>query len=119
METTIEERFDPAALIVVADPTCRAALERTYRAAGVRVRGVGCIAEVERWPDGEIVITDTAHLTPVWHSLGAVDVIALVENAEQGLASLSGGASKWLQFDSSVAEVAAAVALCGEPPERS
>ena len=56
-----------------------------------------------------MVIAEPAYLTPLWHELGAVDVMALVENAEQGAAALGRGASKWLQHDSSVADIASAL----------
>jgi hypothetical protein len=107
MEPHREQRVDNAVLIVVADPARRAGLEQACRAAGVRARGAGSVAELERWPDGEMVITDAAYVTPLWHEFGAADVIALVENAEQGVAALGRGASKWLQHGSSVVDIAA------------
>ena len=96
-------------LVIVTDPTWRATLERVCRAAGAQVRAIGAVAEVERWPEGEIVITDAAHVTPVWKKVGAIDVIALVRNAQEGYAALDRGASRWLPTDSSVAEVTAAI----------
>ena len=96
-------------LIVVASPTRRASLVAVCRAAGLRVRGVGSVAELEQWPDRETVIVDAAYLTPLWHELGAVDVIAHVDTAEEGFSALGRGASHWLPLDSSVAEITAAV----------
>ena len=109
MERSNDEVFHRSVLVVVSDPGWRGTLERACRTAGVRVRATSTLAEVERWPEGEIVIADAAHVTPIWKTVGAVEVIALVNNAEEGYVALDEGASTWLPTDSSAAEVTAAV----------
>ena len=92
-------------LVIETDSTRRVAVEAACRAAGVSVLAVSSIAEVERWPEGQVVITDAAHLTPWWQQVGAVDVIALVNSAEEGLAACEKGATKWLLVASTSATV--------------
>ena len=100
-----KRRFD-AVLVIETDALRRVAVEWAFLAAGFRVRAVSSIAEVEQWPDGQLVITDTAHLSPFWRQVGAVEVVALVANAEEASTALSKGATLWLQLPSDPAVVA-------------
>ena len=84
-------------LIIDADAMQRAALEHACRTAGMSVLGVSSVAEVERWPVGQIVVTDAAHLTPMWRQVGAAAVIVLVQRAEDGAHAGERGATHWLQ----------------------
>jgi hypothetical protein len=74
----------------------RLLLEHACRMAGMAVSSVGSIAEVERWPRGQIVVTTMAHLTPLWQLEGAADVIVLVSDRVEGIAALQKGATRWL-----------------------
>ena len=100
-----KRRFD-AVLVIETDALRRMAVEWACRAAGFTVRAVSSIAEVEQWPDGQLVITDAAHLTPLWRQVGAVEVVALVANAEEASTALSKGATLWLQLPSDPAAIA-------------
>jgi hypothetical protein len=100
------------AVVVVADRTVRTSIEQACRAAGASVLGVGSIADLERWPVRQIVITDAAHCTPWWQTIGAGEVVVLARNAEEGVASLTNGATRWLRHPlSSEAVTAMVIAL--------
>jgi DNA-binding NtrC family response regulator len=98
-----------AVLVIDSDSTYRKALEQACRAAGLPVLAVSCIAEVERWPAGQIVVTDAAHLTPWWRLVGATEVIVLVRNADEAVAAFDNGATRWLQPPPSAEMVATMV----------
>jgi CheY-like chemotaxis protein len=99
----------PAVLVIESNSTYRKALEQACQAAGLSVRAVSSIAEVERWPAGRIVVTDTAHLTPLWRLVGAAEVIVLVRSADEAMAAFEKGATMWLQPSPSADMVAAIV----------
>lgn len=61
------------------------------------VVAVGSVAEVERWPIGQVVITDAAHLTPFWRQVGAIEVIVLVPHGHAMVEAVECGATRWLQ----------------------
>jgi len=84
-------------LIIDGDPRQRAALAQACRTAGLSVRAVGSMAEVARWPLGEIVVTDVAHLTPLWGRVGAAAVIVLLPRAADSTKAAERGATHWLQ----------------------
>jgi hypothetical protein len=69
-------------LVINSDSADRKALEQACQAAGLSVRAVSSVAEVERWPLGQIVVTDPAHLTPLWRGVGASEVIVLARNPD-------------------------------------
>jgi DNA-binding response OmpR family regulator len=105
-----EHKQDGAVLVIETNATHRAMLKEACQAAGLSVVAVSSVAEVERWPDGQIVITNAAHLTPWWRLVGAVEVIVLVQDAAAGIAALENGATRWLQ-PPPAAEVVAALVL--------
>jgi hypothetical protein len=81
-------------LIIETDDSHRAALEAAAREAGLQVHAVSSIGDVERWPEGEIVVTDAAHCTPWWKFVGATEVIALTRNDAEREAALRDGATR-------------------------
>ena len=97
-------------LVIDADSAYRTALDHALRAAGLSVVAVESVANVEQWPEGQIVITDAAHLTPWWRLVGATEVIVLVREHEEGVATFEKGATRWLQ-PPPAAEVVAAMVL--------
>ena len=100
-----DKRFE-AVLIIEADALRRVAMEWACWAAGFSVVAVGSIAEVEQWPEGQLVVTDLAHVTPLWRQVGAVEVVALVADAAEGRTALSNGATQWVQLPQDPAAVA-------------
>jgi DNA-binding response OmpR family regulator len=82
-------------LLLEEDEKRRDQLAHEIRAAGIPVVAVGRIAEIERWPDGEVVVTDAARFTPWWKKVGATHVIVLADRPEQGTDACSRGATAW------------------------
>ena len=66
-----------AVLLIDSGATRRSACAQALWKAGCTVTNVSCIAEVERWPAGEIVVTDADHCTRWWKQIGATHVILL------------------------------------------
>ena len=98
-------------LVIHADETQRVALAQACRVVGLAVVAVSSIAEVEQWPVGQIVITDTAHLTPWWRHVGATEVILLICEGDGGVIdAVECGATRWLH-PAPPPDVVAAMAL--------
>jgi hypothetical protein len=85
-----------AVLLVESDPAALRRLLRDFAASGIAATGVTRIAELERWPTGLVVITDLAHFTPWWRTVGALQVIVLVDKAEDARTAIEQGATGWL-----------------------
>ena len=83
-------------VVIHSDAHRRELLVRACRTRGLDVNGFGRVAEIERWPDGHIVVTDLAHLSGWWERLGASHVLGLVANAAEGEAAVLNGATGWL-----------------------
>jgi CheY-like chemotaxis protein len=83
-------------LLLESDVERREALVATLRAAGLPVVAFGTIAEIEQWPTGEVVVTDTDHYTPLWKDVGATHVIVLTDTPEEGLIACRQGATAWI-----------------------
>ena len=97
-------------LVVVSDTAHRRAIVQECLAAGASVVGVGRIADVEHWPIGQIVIVDAAHLTPLWLSVGAREVVILASSVEEGSAARYNGATRCLHAPTRRLAVTALVA---------
>jgi hypothetical protein len=95
-------------VLIEKDAGRRMELEFAIRAAGVSVLAVSSIAEVEEWPRGQLVITDVENVTPWWQLVGAIGVVALVKDGNEGRTALSNGATQWLQLPADPAAVASA-----------
>jgi hypothetical protein len=98
-------------VLIESDPVLLCRLVGDFKTAGVQAVAVASIAELERWPAGQIIITDLAHLTPWWRSIGAAQVIVLVDRPQDGIEAMARGASGWLVR----AEGAIAIAALGLP----
>jgi DNA-binding response OmpR family regulator len=83
-------------LLVESDHHRRAQLSEVLRTAGFPVTAVGRIAEVERWPADEVVITDSPRFTRWWTEVGASHVIVLADNAKEGERACTQGATTWI-----------------------
>jgi hypothetical protein len=64
-------------LLIHSDAATRNELSHVLRQAGKHVRAAASIAEVERWPRRDVVITDARSFTPLWLTVGAVHVVVL------------------------------------------
>src|ERR1044071_6027438 len=100
-------------LLLEPDNQRRQDMATALRAWGLPVTAVGRIAEIERWPIGEVVIVDAAWFTPWWLTIGANHVIVQVDTAEEGMALCSSGASAWVSRHCEPAAVVSALLASG------
>ena len=85
-----------AVLLLETDASIRRVLTRLCREAGLAVRDSDAIGKIERWPVGEIVVTDVAHLTPWWLEVGAAHVVVIAETTTDAHAAMACGATTWI-----------------------
>jgi hypothetical protein len=71
-------------------------LSQALRAEGMPVLAVSGIAEVERWPAGDIVVTDSRRFTTLWKETGAAHVVVLADNPQDGMDACGRGACAWI-----------------------
>jgi hypothetical protein len=83
-------------LLVQSDSSERRELTRALRRAGVPVRDVSSIAEIERWPTGDIVVTEAQRFTPWWKTVGATHIVVIVNTPEEGASVWERGATAWI-----------------------
>jgi CheY-like chemotaxis protein len=83
-------------LLLEAHPERRARFGEALRRAGLAVTEAARIADVERWPFGQTVVTDAERFTSWWRHVGAEHVIVLASSEREGLAACSSGATAWL-----------------------
>ena len=81
-------------LVINSNSADRKAVEQACQAAGLSVHAVSSVAEVERWPLGQIVVTDPAHLTPWWRGVGASEVIVLARNPDEVVTAVRAAETK-------------------------
>lgn len=96
-------------LLLESDDHERERLMEALEQAGLRVSGVASMAEVERWPAGDLVITPAERFTMWWKEVGATHVLVLAKTPEEGAAALARGASMWVLRPCSPDELVAAV----------
>jgi CheY-like chemotaxis protein len=85
-----------AVLLVERNHEHRTELTRALQAEGMPVLAVSGIAEVERWPAGDVVVADADCFTPLWKETGATHVIVLADTEEQGIDACVRGACAWV-----------------------
>ena len=83
-------------LLLESDAEERARLTEALQEAGIPVQGVSSIAEVERWPEGDLVITDVQRFTNWWKEMGATHVVVIASTPEEGAAACQQGATMWV-----------------------
>jgi CheY-like chemotaxis protein len=69
-------------LLVHSNPAVRDQLAADLQSAGISLTVAGRIAEVERWPAGDVVITEERLFTPFWLSVGAAHVVVLTSGTD-------------------------------------
>jgi len=78
-------------VVLDAEDARREQTVSSLRADGIRVVAATRIAHLERWPVGEVLVTDAAHATRWWSEVGATHVIVLADtDEERSLAERSG-----------------------------
>lgn len=99
-------------LLVQFDHTERARLTSLLEDAGLPVHSAASMADVERWPAGEIVITSADRFTPWWKQVGATHVLVIARSAEEGQAACDRGAATWMPESCPPEQLVAAVRAC-------
>jgi CheY-like chemotaxis protein len=85
-----------AVLLVEGDYERRSQLSRALRDEGATVLAVSGIAEVERWPAGDVVVTESRRFTPLWKQTGAAHVVVLADTDQEGVDACVRGACAWI-----------------------
>lgn len=70
----------PHVLLLDMDVHRRERLATALQERGFDVSVAGSIADLERWPSGQIVVVDAARFTPLWAQVGAVRVLVLSDS---------------------------------------
>ena len=83
-------------LLLESDERERERLTEALEEAGLPVLGVSSMAEVERWPTGDLVITGAERFTRWWQEMGATHVLVLANTPEEGAAACARGATMWV-----------------------
>ncbi len=99
-------------LLIHSDFATRGHLASALAVEGIPLTLAGRIADVERWPEGEVVICDQELFTSFWLSVGAAHVVVTegegpVNCRRVTTVSLHSGAEALLAVLSSLREVAA------------
>ena len=50
---------------------------------GIPVVAASCVAELEGWPVGKVLVTHAASVTPLWFEMGASHVVVLADSDEE------------------------------------
>ena len=83
-------------VLVESNARRRNQVASALRSAGITVVAVERIGELERWPVGDVVVTESAFGTPWWKLVGATHVVVLANSAHLGRKACSEGASAWV-----------------------
>jgi hypothetical protein len=100
-------------LLIESDPERRRLLSDALKAFGVAVTAVGCIAEIERWPTGQVVVIEASFFSPWWNHVGATHVIVLADSDAIGRMACDEGATAWMPRPCTASELLARVGLLG------
>lgn len=96
-------------LLLESDSDERQRLTEALEQAGLPVHGVASIAEVEKWPSGDVVITAADRFTMWWKEMGATHVLVLANTPEEGAAACAQGATMWVLKPCNPQQLVAAV----------
>ena len=83
-------------LLIESDPDRRSRLAAALRSTGMPVIDVAHLAEVERWPSGDVVVTQAQSFTPLWKHVGASHVVVLADTPAEGIEACDAGATTWM-----------------------
>lgn len=86
----------PHVLLLDQDTRRRNQLASVLRSKGFEISVMSYIAEIERWPAGQIVVVDAARFTPWWIEVGAVRVVVLSATAVEETRMYNGVPCMWM-----------------------
>ena len=86
----------PQVLLLDLDTRRRNQFATVLRGRGFTISVMSYIAEIERWPVGEIVVVDAARFTPWWTEVGALRVVVLSATAFEESRVYNGVPCTWI-----------------------
>ena len=86
----------PHVLLLDLDTGRRNQFAGVLRGRGFKISVMSHIAEIERWPVGQIVVVDAARFTPWWTEVGALRVVVLSATAVEETRMYNGVPCTWI-----------------------
>lgn len=76
---------DPVLSVVFIDDNDgrRSELVKCLEREGIPVVSASCVAELEGWPVGKVLVAQAASVTPLWFDIGAAHVVVLADSEEE------------------------------------
>ena len=90
------QRLQPHVLLLDLDTGRRKHFASVLRGRGFKISAMRHIAEIERWPVGQIVVVDAARFTPWWTEVGALRVVVLSATAVEENRMYNGVPCTWI-----------------------
>ena len=90
----------PHVLLLDCDSLRREQLATVLRERGFILSVKSHIAEIERWPVGQIVVVDAERFTPWWGDVGAARVVVLSGTTDEDSVVYNGVQYRWLPHGS-------------------
>jgi hypothetical protein len=87
---------EPHVLLLDLDTRRRKQFASVLRGRGFKISAMSYIAEIERWPMGQIVVVDAARFTPWWTEVGAVRVVILSATSVEESRVYNGVPCTWI-----------------------
>ena len=93
---SFEQTVLPHVLLLDCDTLRREQLATVLRERGFTLSVKSHIAEIERWPVGQIVVVDAERFTPWWGDVGAALVVVLSGTTDDDSVVYKGVQYRWL-----------------------
>ena len=90
----------PHVLLIDPDLQRREQLAHVLRERGFTFSVMSHIAEIERWPVGQIVVVDAARFTPWWVEVGAARIVVLSGATVSEIQVYDGVPGRWIPHGS-------------------
>jgi len=90
----------PHVLLLDCDRLRREQLATVLRERGFTLSVKSHIAEIERWPVGQIVVVDAARFTPWWVEVGAARIVVLSGTTVSEIQVYDGVPGRWIPHGS-------------------
>ena len=90
----------PHVLLLDCDRLRREQIATVLRERGFTLSVKSHIAEIERWPVGQIVVVDAERFTPWWGDVGAARVVVLSGTTDEDSVVYNGVQYRWLPHGS-------------------
>ena len=101
-------------VLVDGDDARRERLVSLLRARDIRVIAASRVADLERWPIGDVLVTDAAQATRWWIDVGVTHMVVLADTSEERSQAERAGASATVDSRNTVALLSILRALVAE-----